>query len=227
MILRGKRAQLAAKTAWILAESIQTLLKTKSKVIVAVPGGRSVHSIFQKLAEDDLDWRRVHLFMVDERLVPLDHPESNFRLVAESFGGIVPAASLHPFMYDAAAEDYGVGEYERQLAQLGGRFDVVLVSSGEDGHIAAIFPNQQSPEVDGRKFVLLEDAPKPPLRRMSASPALIATAQVGLLLFFGAGKRKALKNFLNPKLSVSECPAKLIRTLPQHYILTDLEVAIA
>lgn len=226
MILRGKREQLDAKAAWILAESIQTLLKTQSNVIVAVPGGRSVQSIFQKLAEVDLDWRRVHLFMVDERLVPIDHPESNFRLVAESLRGIVPAASLHPFIYDAAAADNGVGEYERQLAQLGGRFDVVLVSSGEDGHIASIFPNHQLPAVGGRRFVLLEDSPKPPSSRMSATPALIGTAQVGLLLFFGAGKRQALKNFLNPKLSASECPAKLIRTLPQQYILTDLEVEI-
>jgi len=226
MILRGKRAQLDAKAAWILVEAIRTVLDTKSQVIVAVPGGRSVSGIFQNLAKDDVDWHRVHLFMVDERLVPLDDPESNFRLVAESLGKIVPAASLHPFVYDAAAEDNGVGEYERQLVQLGGRFDVVLVSSGEDGHIASIFPHHQATVTGGKRFILLEDSPKPPLRRMSATPALIGAAQVGLLLFFGTGKALALKNFLNPKLSVSECPAKLIKTLPQHYILTDMEVVI-
>lgn len=225
MILRGKRAQLDAKAAWILAEAIRTLLDSKSTVIVAVPGGRSVTGIFQNLAKDDVDWRRVHLFMVDERLVPLDDPECNFRLVAESLGETVPAASLHPFVYDAAAEDKGVGEYERQLVQLGGRFDVVLVSSGEDGHIASLFPNHQATAVDGKRFILLDDSPKPPLGRMSATPALIAASQVGLLLFFGAGKSLALKNFFNTELSVSECPAKLIRTLPQHYILTDLAVA--
>ena len=109
MILRGTRAQSDAKAAWILVEAIQTLLETKSKVIVAVPGGRSVCGIFQKLAEEDVDWHRVHLFMVDERLVPKDHPESNFRVVIESLGEIVPATSLHPFVYDAAADDYGVG----------------------------------------------------------------------------------------------------------------------
>jgi 6-phosphogluconolactonase len=195
-------------------------------VIVAVPGGRSVFSIFQELAEHYIDWHRVHLFMVDERLVPIDHPESNFRLVVESLGEIVPAGSLHPFVYDAAAVGYGVGEYERQLVKLGGSFDVVLVSSGEDGHIAAIFPNHQATAVNIRKFVLLEDSPKPPLRRMSATPELIASSQVGLLLFFGEGKALALKNFFNPQLGVSECPAKIIATLPQHYILTDLEVAI-
>lgn len=226
MILRGKRAQLDAKAAWIIVEAIQALLETKSKVIVAVPGGRSVYGIFQKLAESNIDWHRVHLFMVDERLVAIDHPESNFRLVVESLGEIVPATSLHPFVYDTATEDNGVREYERQLVQLGGSFDIVLVSSGEDGHIASIFPNHQSTMVDRRRFVLLEDSPKPPLRRMSATPSLIATAQVGLLLFFGAGKGVALKNFFNPKLSVSECPTKLISTLPKHYILTDLEVAI-
>jgi len=49
---------------------------------------------------------------------------------------------------------------------------------------------------------------------------------VGLLLFFGADKGQDLKHLFNRKLSVSECPAKLISTFPQHHILTDLEVAI-
>lgn len=195
-------------------------------MIVAVPGGRSVCGIFQELAKEDVDWDRVHLFMVDERLIPKDHPESNFRVVIESLGEIVPATSLHPFVYDAAADDCGVGEYGRQLALLGGRFDVVLVSSGEDGHIASIFPHSQAALARGNKFVLIEDSPKPPLRRMTATPELIAAAQVGVLLFFGTGKGQALKHFFNRKLSLSECPAKLISTLPQHYILTDLEVAI-
>ena len=226
MILQGTRAQLDAKAAWILVESIQTLLDTKSKVIVAVPGGRSVFGILQNFAGHDVDWHRVHFFMVDERLVSTDHPESNFRLVAESLGDIVLAASLHPFVYDAAAVDNGVGEYERELLQSGGSFDVVLVSSGEDGHIASIFPNHQLTVARGKRFVLVEDSPKPPLRRMSATPELLAASKVGLLLFFGAEKKTAFKNFLNSQLSVSECPAKLISKLPQHYILTDLEVPI-
>jgi 6-phosphogluconolactonase len=226
VIIRGKRAQLETKAAWILSEAIRTLLEIRSAVIVAVPGGRSVGGIIRKLVKSDVDWRRVHLFMVDERLVTINHPESNFRLVAESLQGKVPAASLHPFVYDNTIEDNGVGEYDRQLTQLGGRFDIVLVSSGEDGHIASIFPNLQLTGTDGSRFILIEDSPKPPLRRMSASPALIGSAQVGVLLFFGEGKRQALKNFLNPKQSVRNCPAKLISTLPQHYILTDQEVAI-
>jgi len=227
MILRGTRAQLDAKAAWILAENIQTLLETKPEVVIAVPGGRSVLGILQKLAAHDVDWHRVHLFMVDERLVPINHPESNFSLVVESLGDIMPAASLHPFVYDVVAEDNGVGEYERRLVQFGGRFDVVLVSSGEDGHIASIFPNHHARVAGTKRFVLLEDAPKPPPRRMTATPLLIAAAQVGVLLFFGAGKGQALKNFFNPQLSVDDCPAKLISTLSQHYILTDLEVTLS
>ncbi len=226
MILPGNRARLDAKAAWILAEAIQTLLDTKSKVIVAVPGGRSICGILQKLAKDNLDWHRVHFFMVDERLVAMDHQESNFRLVLESLGHILPATSLHPFVYDAAAGDFGVGEYERQLVRMGGRFDVVLLSSGEDGHIASIFPSKHTTVPGGDKFMLVKDSPKPPSRRITATPELISAAQVGLLLFFGSGKRPALKNFFNPKLSVSECPAKLISILPQHYILTDLEVPV-
>ncbi len=224
MILQGTRQQLDAKAAWILEETIQSILETKSKVIVAVPGGRSVFGIFQELAELDINWPRVHLFMVDERLVPIDHPENNFRLVIESLGEIVPDSSLHPFVCDVAADDYGVGEYEHQLMQFGGRFDIVLVSSGEDGHIAALFPNHQAMVADRKRFVLLDDSPKPPLRRMTATPGLIADSQVGVLLFYGESKTLALKNFLNPRLDVSQCPAKLITTLPQHFILTDLEL---
>lgn len=226
MILRGTREQLDAKAAWILVETIQTLLEVKSEVIVAVPGGRSVFGVFRKLADHDVDWNRVHVFMVDERLLPVDHPESNFRLVAEALAPKVPATSLHPFVYDAAAPDDGVGAYGRELLHFGGSFDVVLVSSGEDGHIAAIFPNHQTIDAGGKRFIRLEDSPKPPLRRMTATPELIAASQTGLLLFFGNGKRLALKNFLNPQLTISECPAKLIRQLPQHYILTDLEVTV-
>ncbi len=74
MILRGTTEQLEAKAAWILVETIQGLLETTSQVTVAVPGGRSVSGIFKKLAEHDIDWPRVHLFMVDERLVPLRSP---------------------------------------------------------------------------------------------------------------------------------------------------------
>ena len=226
MILQGTREQLDAKAAWILEETIQSILETKSKVIVAVPGGRSVTGIFQELAEVDIDWHRVHLFMVDERLVPIDHQENNFRLVVEALGKIVPEASLHPFVYDVAADDYGVEEYEHQLMQFGGRFDIVLVSSGEDGHIAALFPKHQAMVTYRRRFVSLEDSPKPPLRRMTATPELIGSSQVGLLLFYGESKMPALKNFLNPQLDVGECPAKLITTLPQHFILTDLKLPL-
>ena len=224
MILRGTTEQLESKAAWILVETIEGLLQTSSHVTVAVPGGRSVSGIFNKLAEDDIDWSRVHLFMVDERLVPLDHPESNFRLLNEALGETVPATSLHPFVHKENAEDMGVGDYHRELLKFGGRFDVVLLSSGEDGHIASIFPDHFETAKRGDKFMYLEHAPKPPSRRMSATPELIAASQVGVILFFGGGKGHALKKFLDPELTTSQCPAKLISTLPQHYILTDLEV---
>ncbi len=224
MILRGTTEQLEAKAAWILVETIQGLLETTSQVTVAVPGGRSVSGIFKKLAEHDIDWPRVHLFMVDERLVPFDHPESNFRLVNEALGETVPATSLHPFVHKGNAVDEGVGDYQRELLKFGGRFDVVLVSSGEDGHIAAIFPDHFETAQRGEKFMRLEHAPKLPSRRMSATPELIAASQIGLVLFFGGGKGPALKRFFNSELTVRQCPAKLISGLPQHYILTDLEV---
>ena len=59
---------------------------------------------------------------------------------------------------------------------------------------------------------------------MSAGPDLIRTAETGVLLFLGAAKKGALKNFFDPHLSYTECPAKILTQLPQYYVLTDQEV---
>lgn len=223
MIIRGDRQSLEGKTAWILAENIQDMLSRQRQAVLAVPGGRSVGGIFRLLARENVDWERVHIFMVDERLVPPGHPDSNFRVVEENLQEIIAFPSMHPFIFTPAQEKAGVEAYRRELADLGGRFDIVLVGCGEDGHIASIFPGRHEPEPDTEDFFLVRDAPKPPAARMTASIGLLLRAQVGVGLFFGAEKRDALCRLFDETVSVRDCPAKILRLLPQHYIITDQE----
>ena len=67
----------------LLCQKVRGALAARERVHLAVPGGRSVVQLFQAMLPEELDWRRVHLFLVDERLVPPGHPDSNFSLLQE------------------------------------------------------------------------------------------------------------------------------------------------
>ena len=116
------------------------------------------------------------MFLLDERLVPEDHPESNYKLVKKHMGDKVPPDMLHQFKYTANNSTQAVFDYEKELERFGGLFDIVLASSGEDGHIASLFPKHHSVKQEKTGFFLLNDAPKPPPDRMSASYNLIRQA---------------------------------------------------
>ncbi len=223
-LIEGSQKLLAKKAASILYNTTIRLLREKKNVVIAVPGGRSVASIYENFQDYTLPWNRVHMFLLDERLVTAGHPDSNYKLVSEHMGSEVVPVSIHQFTYDAKSPRQSVIDYRKELNRYGGRFDIVLASSGEDGHIGSLFPNHHSLEKNRYGFFLLDDSPKPPSGRMAASFDLIQQADTGIVLFFGNSKRKALHHFLNSQLSYKECPARIIIQLPYYYVLTDQEI---
>lgn len=226
MIVRGSRSELEGKAASIIADAIEELFEDQPQVVLGVCGGTSVAGVFERLAKMSVEWPRVHLFMVDERLVPLGSEECNYNLVKEHLAGVLPAENLHPFVYDPKSPDKGTGKYGEELEALGGAFDIVVVSSGEDGHIGALYPDHHSIADPGEHFIVMDDSPKPPAARMSSSRSLLEQSQVGLVLFFGKGKREALNRFLDADTIVRQLPARLVLSLPQYYVLTDQEVGV-
>lgn len=227
MIIQGSIYQLAEKAASILCETIVRLLRDKKEVVIAVPGGSSVARIYQIFRDCTLPWERIHIFLLDERLVALDHPDSNYRLIREHMKSKDESALIHPFVYDVKNPTQSVVDYKKELDRCGGQFDIVLASSGEDGHIGSLFPNHPSLEKKEDGFFLLDNSPKAPAERMAASFELIKRADTGIVLFFGSSKREALQYFQNTQLSYKECPAKVMKELPHHFLLTDQEVNIA
>jgi len=212
------------KAAALLCEKTLLFLKSKQHVVIALPGGRSVAGIYENLRDCPLPWGRVHIFLLDERLVPADHPESNYRLVQQHLGSGVISPLIYPLHLDVDNPAQSVKDYNSQLERYGSRFDIVLASSGEDGHIASLFPNHHSMEEKTGGFFLFHDSPKPPLSRMTASQTLIRQSDTGIVLFFGDAKRRALNSFLKSQQPINECPARIFTLLPHHYVLTDLEV---
>jgi 6-phosphogluconolactonase len=221
MIIRGNRKSLEKKTGSLLAQMISRFLRKQPTVVFGVPGGRSVTSVLRHLGAEPVEWDRVHLFMVDERLVPPGDPESNYRTVAAAVKPFMKDDNLHPFRFDPASIGTALTAYHRELAGYEGRFDIVLLSSGEDGHVASLFPDHETIRNPAELFIFTSRAPKPPPARMSASRALLQCARAGVLLFLGPEKQDAFCLFSDDTKSVESCPAKLVREIPEHYILVQ------
>ncbi len=229
--LRGTPEGLALQGAGIIAERVSSLLAEQPEVTFAVPGGRSVSGIFAALLGVEISWKRVHIFIVDERLVPLDDPESNYLLAKGSFldrlveRGDLPEGNVHPFVMDNTQPDRGTAAYEEELKGHHGRYDIILLSAGEDGHVGGLYPRHHSVMSEEPFFLTMHDSPKPPPDRMSSSRMLLSRADTALLIFLGEAKREALRRFSDPHYTVESCPATLVRRVEHAYVLTDLEEA--
>lgn len=220
--------KLLHRAALLLCEKLREALAVKKQVNVAVPGGRNVAKIFQVMQGEEIDWQRVHFFIIDERLVPSDHPDSNYKLLQENFidplarAGRIAPGNAHPFILDLSSVDRGAKFYEEVLAEHGFRYDIILLSSGEDGHVGALYPNHHSIMDKHHGFIVMHDSPKPPPDRMTSSLSLMQTADTALILFVGEAKREAYIKFNDAQCPVAACPAKFVLTLKDTTVFTDL-----
>lgn len=214
--------------AGLLGSEIQSLLRVRPFLVFAVCGGRSVVSVFDALQEDlTIDWQRIHIFLVDDRLVPTDHPNSNGHLVMDRLAkqliesGRLPFMNLHLFQFQPDRQDSGCEEYIRELNQYGGRFDIVLLSAGEDGHIAGLFPNHIALENTSTGYISFHDSPKPPSGRMTATLALLKTASYAVLLI-SEEKKNAYGAFFDSTVTINTCPAKIIFSITSSIVIKDV-----
>jgi 6-phosphogluconolactonase len=231
LVLHKDQRDCDTEATSIITASINKLLQTQDHVILAIPGGRSVSGIFKNLRETEISWGRVHIFMIDERRVPLTHKDSNFKQAKADFldylvnKGVLPKENLHPYVDNNKNDnpDQALVEYQTQLENLGGKYDILLLSSGEDGHIAALQPNHHSVRDKSSHFLIMNDSPKPPAKRMTMSSALVKHAQVCLLIFYGETKKTAYDAFMHDDVTVYDCPAKLVLEINDLYVVTNLE----
>ena len=209
--------ELAQEAASIISEILNDVLKKKDTAVLGLPGGRSVKDLFEALKEEEIDWSKVHIFLVDERKVPPDSEDSNLYLIKEQFLDHIkiPEVNVHPFT--------DINTYEEEIKALGGKYDLIILGAGEDGHIAGLFPQLSVLEND-EYFIEFDNSPKPPAERMSASRELLLQSKAALILFMGKNKLEAYKRFSNKSTTIEDCPAKLVEKIPEHYIITNLEV---
>ena len=120
----------------------------------ALSGGKTPTGFYQYLSGRlNLQWEKSHLFLVDERFVPWDSPESNYRMLHEALIGRiqVPSENIHPIPTGQSSPDISARKYEEEMREFFSltensipEFDLILLGIGEDGHTASLFPGNDT-----------------------------------------------------------------------------------
>ena len=187
---------------------------------MALSGGTTPGVFFSLIAsaayQGQVDWSRIHFYFTDERGVPPDHPDSNYRLASELLFCPIGIASeqIHRMkgeMTDlsAAAELYAM-ELTDLVEEGQPRFDLVLLGLGPDGHTASLFPNHPALEERVRWVVKVHDAPKPPPRRLTLTVPILQAARQVIFMVSGKDKAPAVREVLRGTTAPKNCPAKLV-----------------
>jgi 6-phosphogluconolactonase len=193
---------LAEAAARAVVDAARTAVARRGRFFLALSGGATPRASYERLAQaplrDALAWDRTWVFFGDERGVPPDHPDSNYRMAREALLARVPipAAQVFRIRGEAGDPEAAASEYARALADAFGAprgtlpvFDLVLLGLGIDGHTASLFPGSPALKETFRTVAAVHaGAASIPQRFTLTFPVLNAAARVAFLV---AGPEKA------------------------------------
>lgn len=202
--------QVAEAAAENAVEILALAIETRGSASWVLAGGTSPMLAYKKLVSDysdALDWSKVTILIGDERLVPLDHKDSNWGTITAIFdksAELSAMAKLVPDTNDTA--EIAAKSYQSLIKAAGiERFDLVWIGVGEDGHTLSLFPaNAGFTEPTDQWVIPIYDSPKLPADRITLS--LTALEHIDELVIFavGASKKDALREArLKGKLPVA------------------------
>ena len=198
---------------------------------VSLSGGSTPKALYTVLASDEFrgrfPWTRVSWYWGDERFVPHDHPESNYRMGREAMlaKAPVPPENVHPVPTNGTPEQ-AASRYERTLQAAYGAavldrarplFDITLLGLGTDGHTASLLPND--PVLEERKrWVAVVSHGRPEVRVTMTYPVIESSRQVAFLV---AGKEKAAI-FRAIRAGESQAPAARVKPVGELIWFVDM-----
>jgi 6-phosphogluconolactonase len=191
---------------------------------IALSGGGTARRCYERLADDagtQIDWWKVDVYWSDERCVPLDHPDSNYRLAREAFLDRVGAANA---TYPMRCEE-GPDSYQLRIGDLG-KLDLTHLGLGADGHTASLFPGSPALNADPGRLVVFNEDPtgKHPHQRMTFTFAGIARSRLVIVTVSGEAKREALARVMagDPDVPASHIHADRVLWLADEAAAGDL-----
>ncbi|MCX7304353.1 MAG: 6-phosphogluconolactonase [Hyphomicrobiales bacterium] len=196
------RAQLAETLAGTIAEKLAKAVATRGAAFIAVSGGSTPGLLFAELSKAAIDWAKVVVTLIDERLVPPDEPRSNAKLVADRLlQGPAAAATFLPLYHGTDKGDEAAALARVALAKAPWPLDVAVLGMGGDGHTASFFPD--APNVaallaaDADGLVLPVESAAAHEHRLTLTLGKIVGAGFLALHIEGADKRKVLARALD------------------------------
>jgi len=147
--------RLAEKGAELMHNAAGEAVARKDSFAVAVSGGSTPRAMHRLLSQEpylsDMPWQKTHFFWVDERMVPFDHPDSNYGAAQKDLMSMIPipADQVYPMPAMMRPEE-GADLYQaklktffQDLGSLDPVFDLIILGIGTDGHTASLFPGLQ------------------------------------------------------------------------------------
>lgn len=197
-----------------------TSVSEKGRFSVALTGGSTPRPLYHLLTSPEfmerIDWSCVHLFWGDERCVPPEHPDSNYRMADDALLSQVPIHAENIYRMSGEMDPgQAAGVYEKELRNFfKGReipkFDMILLGLGTDGHTASLFPD--SPALKEKiRLVLSDTSPERKHPRLTLTLPVINHAANILFLVAGKEKARILAQVLDEKKEPDRIPAKAVR----------------
>lgn len=198
-------------------------LTARGKFSLALAGGNTPRRLYQLLAgplRDEVVWSGVEFFWGDERPVPPDDPESNYRMARETLLDPlqIPEEHRHRMRAEAADKDAAAQHYQDEISRVLGAvgsgdtpaLDLVLLGLGPDAHTASLFPATPA-LIESRRWVVANPVRKLDAVRLTMSPMLLNRAAHVFFIVEGAEKAPALAEVLEGPIDTQRLPAQLIR----------------
>ena len=207
--------------AKLFSEAVAESVRSNGRFTVALSGGSTPKGLYSLLAEEfraSLPWQKMFFFWGDERHVPPNHPDSNYRMTNEAMLSRVPVPAENIFRVPAEIPDANsvATQYEQTIKQFfhlkSGefpRFDLVLLGLGPDGHTASLFPGTNALQEKNR-LVVANWLEKFNSYRITLTLPVLNHAAQTVFLVAGADKAAALHEVLEGNAPGEQFPAKLV-----------------
>jgi len=216
-------AAFAETAAARFARAVAAAVTARGTARVALAGGRTPEALYRLLAEmpyrEAIDWSSVSLFWGDERCVPPDHPDSNYRMVREALLShvAIPEANIHRMRGEIGDPVAAAREYQEVLREACcvevdtlPRLDLCLLGLGPDGHTASLFPGLPAIR-EKQRWVVAARVEKLDAWRLTLTPAVINNARHVLFLVTGAEKAETVRAVLEGPVDPDRLPAQIVR----------------
>ena len=206
-----------------IARASAASIAAKGSFTIALSGGSLVKALEGVIGRSDIDFTRWYVFFVDERVVPLSSPDSNYAAAQEALLRKVPIPASHIIpikegLPAAQAAEHYAGRMldlpDSVLPRTASGFpvlDLVLLGVGPDGHVASLFPNRKETAATSGWILPVTDSPKPPSARITMTmPVLNAAARVAVVAL-GAGKSEVVQRALEVQSLPGALPVQLVQ----------------